>query len=179
MAIVTTECIDTGSRFGSLLWVEYRYTFANGYVHVIGPKKMPSMAEAQTECTALEATIPDQVAEQFYFAHAKQLVGVTTDPQLIIPPFPEDLPESDGDVSVSTRQREFHRWLLRWVFPQDIIEVSRHYGRLWQWIEFFSPPNVRTYLNLDTGTYSTVDQRMGTAVTIIDFLDNDSPEEVP
>lgn len=180
MSIVSNQCIDTGSRLGTLLWVEYHYTFGNGYFHQIGPKTMPSLAQAEAECVALIATVEADVAEQFRRQAAEFLdglpVGVTA--ESVIPDFPDELPASDADVSIDTRRRGFHRWLVRWVWPHDLLFVERHFLDVWTWLEALSAPNLRTYLDVDVATGNEIGQRMGNALTVGGIVDADVPGEL-
>lgn len=181
MGVVTNNCIDTGSRFGTLLWVRYEYIFANSQVFEIGPKKMPTFAEAQAECDALIPDVEAAMILQSQEGAAEAVVGkpAATAAETIIPDFPEELPLSDPDPAVSTRQREFHRYLLRWVWPQDLLIVTQYFVEIWAWIDQMTAPNIRTYLAIDTATFNSVSQRMGDAKTIDDLLDADVPAEIP
>lgn len=181
MGVVSSLCIDTGSRFGSLLWVEYRYTFSNATVYTIGPKKMPSLAEAQTECAALEPQVELDVVEQARQAAAKELANLSSgvDAETVIPAFPEELPESDPSEDVDTRQRSFHRWLLRWVWPQDLLSVESYFLDVWTWLDQKTNPNIQTYLGIDGPTRGTVSTRMGNALTVGELMGQDVPGEIP
>ena len=180
MGVVSNVCTDTGSRFGSLLWVVYSYQFANAQTFQIGPKKMPTFAEAEIDCDALipsvEVSMLDGARRQAARLLADPIPGQIA--QDVIPDFPEELPLSDADVAVDTRQRDFHRWLIRWVWPRDLLTVELYLGDLWLWLEQMNSPTQQTYLAIDSATVTEISQRMGNAVTVGGLVDADVPGEI-
>ncbi len=179
MSVVSHQCIDTGSRFGELLWVVYEYTFGNSYIHTIGPKKMASMAEAIAECDSLIAQVEADVTEQSRESSLSRLLIASLVTEDVTPDFPDELPEFDADVSVDTRRRGFHRWLLRWVWPRDMLDVATYFLGIWTWIDTLSAPDARTYLNIDVQTFNSISQRMGNVLTVSGLYDADDPGEIP
>lgn len=179
MGVVANTCTDTKSRFGDLLWVMYDYEFANAQHYTIGPKKMPSFSEAETECDALIPTVEADMIERSRRKAADAVVGSgTASPETVTPDFPEELPASDSDVSVDTRRRGFHRWLVRWVWPQDLLVVDAYLSELWLWLEQMTLPNLQTYLAVDVATANAISQRMGNAVTVGGLVDADELGEI-
>ena len=177
MGIVSSTCVDTGSRFGNLIYATYSYTWANGRTFEISHKRMPSLAAAQAECIALIPQMELDAIEREYLAIAERVRAASVNAHLIIPAFPEELPASSPDAAVSTRQREFHRWLMRWAWPQNLVVVVDYFARVWQWVQTLGgPPVIRTYLNIDNTTYTTVvNPRMGAAVAVRGHIDSDVP----
>jgi hypothetical protein len=180
VSIATHECIDTGSRSGDLLWVLMRWTFDNAFVYEM-TRKFSSMPEAEAQCLALIPDIELIVLESAR-NEAAQLVYQPIPGQVdeeVTPDYPDELPEFDADVSVDTRRRNFHRWLLRFCWPLELLEMSRYFLAVWTWIDQMTGPNARTYLAIDVATFNDVSARMGTALTVKELDDADVPGEIP
>jgi hypothetical protein len=177
MAITTSAAVDTGSRFGDLIYFRYQYTFSpSGYVHVIDNVLLASQAEADADLLAREASAEAAVVEQ---SRNQARSDVPNLAELATPDFPDELPGSDPDVGVNTRRRGFHRWLLRLVWPQDMLLVAELWLPVWLWIEQMTGPNARVYLDVDVATFNSISQRMGNVVTVQGLWDADEPGEIP
>ncbi len=180
MGVVANRCIDTGSRLSTLLWVVYEYDFSNSQMYTIGPKTMATIEEAEAECPTLIL----RVESSMLLNHQEKAAGELFNPiagvaaESVIPDFPDELPLSDPDPSVSTRQREFHRYLLRFVWPLDLLDVTKYFLAVWVWIDQMTTPNLRIYLNIDVATSNAVSQRMGNSLTMGELLDADEPGEI-
>ena len=179
MGVVSNLCTDTGSRFGSNLWLLYEYTFSNTEVYVIGPKQMPSLAEGIAECDALIPTVETMMLDQSLRKTKEMLMGPRPGAvEDVIPTFPDELPASDPDVAVDTRQRTFHRWLVREVWLLDLVTVEQYLGDLWLWLEQMTNPNLQTYLAVDLAISNEISQRMGNAITVGGLVDADNPTRI-
>jgi hypothetical protein len=179
MAITTSAAVDTGSRFGDLIYFRYEFIFSpSGYVHVIDNVLLASQAEADADLLAREASVEAEVVEQSRDRARSGLLSPGA-PELVTPDFPDELPGSDSDVGVDTRRRGFHRWLLRWVWPLDMLLVAQYWLPIWLWIEQMTGPNARTYLDVDVATFNSISQRMGNVVTVSGLWDADEPGEIP
>ena len=132
MSVASYVCVDTKSRFGDLLWVEFRYTFDDASTTTIGPLKVASLAEGEALCASWVPKAERYVLDESYTVATKWLRKghPGQNAQDVIPSYPDELPASDADVSVDTRQRRFHRWLVRWVWPLELQPHARWEYRL-------------------------------------------------
>ena len=178
MSITSSVAISTPSRLGELIWFRYEFTFSpSGHVVVLR-KAMIDQATADIDVATLTASIEAETIEQSRLQSMGLLNAVSLIIEEVTPDFPDELPESDGDESVDTRRREFHRWLLRHVWPEDLRYVTDHFLDVWTWIDQMSAPNIRTYLGVNVATYNSITQRMGNSLTHRELYNQDEPGRI-
>jgi len=185
MATTTTCIVQSQSpQIDGRIQAIYLITFYDGSTTLIH-RLEPTGTDPEAVCpTLIPGADSDRVSHEIQDLESSMAsVSNMTDAWNIQPAFPEDAEtDSNAPTLPEARKRNFHRVLIRRVYPEDFEANRQRFYYIWLGIEQVSGMNVagrRTWLQLSVGDYNPVSSRYGSMGGAISIIESDTPAELP